>query len=292
MDPNRNAALFPGQGIKVADILNGLDDGHALLQRATAVLGFPLRRRVSISARTPGGKLPTSVAQPAIFVASCIAWDKASERGEKFDYLAGHSLGEYAALVAGEALSFEDALRVVRIRGDAMHAASKMTPGGMAALIGLDLDVVESLARESGVQVANDNAPGQVVVAGAEPNLARAAQLASAASGRSILLEVAGPFHTDAVAPAAEPLRAALEAVEIRSPRVPVVSNVTARPYRAPGEIRRLLVAQMTARVEWRRSVEWLWGEGVRTFADMGPGSVVGGLAAKIRRGLEVAAHA
>lgn len=266
--------LFPGQGIAARTIAAGLDFDDPLVALADEHLGYALRKRVEICARS----LPTDVAQPAIFVVGVSSF---ARRGtdDGFHFLAGHSLGEFAALVAGGAISFEDGLRVVARRGKAMHEAARTHAGGMIAVLSLDPDVVADIAGRAGVHVANDNAPGQVVVSGSEQGLARAARLARSAGGRSILLEVEGPFHTAAMSAAAEPLRRALDHIEVRSPDVPVISNVTARPYRAPGEIRSLLVTQLTGPVLFRQSLEWVWQQGVREWCDLGPGEVVGKLA-------------
>jgi [acyl-carrier-protein] S-malonyltransferase len=276
--------LFPGQGIAAERVLGALTPGDPFVASASEVLGYDLRRKVDIAGRRKGAKLPTALAQPAIFVASIASWRRASEEGRRVDFLAGHSLGEYAALVAGESISFEQGLRAVAARGEAMQAAARATPGGMTAVLGLDLESVEDIARRSGVSVANDNAPGQVVVSGPEGALAEAAVLARSEGGRAVLLDVAGPFHTGAMAPAQAVLRDALDHVDVRSPGLPVVSNVSARPYRAPGEIRALLVSQLTDRVRFRESLLWLWRNGVRDFVDFGPGSVVGGIAQRTFR--------
>lgn len=274
-------------------MLDALSPEEPLVEEAATVLRYDIRRRVEIAARD--GAFPTDLAQPAIFVASMISWKRALQAEQSFDYLAGHSLGEYAALVAARALSFEAGLRVVTAKANAMHAAARRTPGGMIAVLGLDLVTVEQIAHRDGVAIANDNAPGQVVLSGSDERLANAAASARAAGGRSILLGVGGPYHSGAMEPAIPQLRAALERVEIRLPQVPIVANATARPYRAPGEIRKLLVSQLTGRVRFRESLQWLWERGVRHYDDLGPGQVVAGLAKRtfleMQRG-EVAAHA
>lgn len=275
------AGLFPGQGVPAARVLEALPENDEFVERAQVVLGFPLRRRVAVSARREGARLPTVVAQPAIFVAGMRTF---FERDESCDFYAGHSLGEYAALVAAGALSFEDALRIVRVRAEAMQSAARRSPGGMAAVIGLGRDDVEQIAIATGTTIANDNAPDQIVIAGREDALSEAARRATAAGGRCVLLEVAGPFHTGAVAAAAGPLRSALEQVEIRAPAVPVISNVTARPYRSPEEIRTLLLRQLTNEVRWRETVLYLRDAGVDDFVDFGPGRVVGQLVQRTLR--------
>jgi [acyl-carrier-protein] S-malonyltransferase len=281
------AGVFPGQGVPAQQVLDALPRGDEHVEQANELLGYDLRARVSIAARREGAPLPTKLAQPAIFVASVRSWRRAADEGATFDAFAGHSLGEYAALVAGGAISFPHALCAVAVRGEAMERAAKASPGGMVALLGLDFDGALEVARRSGCVVANDNAPGQVVLSGTEAGLAAAGAAARDAGGRAILLEVSGAFHSGAVAGAQSALRHALDHVDIRSPHVPVVSNITARPYRAPGEIRRLLVDQVVDRVGWRESMEWLWHEGAREVHDFGPGRVVAGLAEKTFRMLE-----
>jgi [acyl-carrier-protein] S-malonyltransferase len=205
----------------------------------------------------------------------------------ELQYFAGHSLGEYAALVAAGAIDFEQALQTVRSRGVAMQDASRREPGGMAAVLGLSLSNVSEIAQQSGVAVANDNAPGQVVLSGSDEGLTKAAGMVVAAGGRSVLLDVAGAFHTSAMVPAVEPFRRALEQCDFKMPATPVISNVTARPYSSVEEIRSLLLDQLTGSVRFRESLEWLWGQGVREYQDFGPGQVVAGLCKRTFRALE-----
>jgi [acyl-carrier-protein] S-malonyltransferase len=279
--------LFPGQGVPALKVLNALSADDPLVATASEVVGFDVRRRVEIAARRKGASLPTVVAQPAIFVAGVSSLHRARDGQPTFDFLAGHSLGEYTALVAGGALDFEDALALVKARAEAMETAARSSPGAMAAVLGLDLAEVESIAGRAGAMVANDNAPGQVVVSGTEDALARTAALVRAAGARSVLLEVAGPFHTGSMAPASSALSDALDRVHVRMPSTPVVSNVTAKPYGSAEEIKELLIRQPTERVRFRESLEWVWGRGAREFHDLGPGTVVANLAQKTFRALE-----
>ena len=278
------AGLFPGQGIPAGTVLEGLPEDDSLVTEAQMTLGYPLRRRVKITARRKGALLATELAQPAIFVASVRSW---RETDGHFDFYAGHSLGEYSALVAGGALSFTDALKIVSVRGEAMNAASKNAPGSMVAVLGMGVDAAAEIAERAGVKVANDNAPDQVVLAGPEEGLEKAATLVSEAGARSVLLEVSGPFHTEGVAAAADDLRGVLASVDVRQPEVPIISNVTGKPYGSPDEIKELLVTQLTHPVRWRESVEFLWSQGARDFVDFGPGKVVAGLASRITRNLK-----
>ena len=287
--------LFPGQGIPAQVVFEGLSSQDDLLAAAGDVLGFDLRKRVQIATRRKGAALPTLVAQPAILVAGVIAWRRARNEGRRWDCFAGHSLGEYTALVAAGALEPAGALAAVKVRAVGMEEASKASPGGMAAVLGLDLKRVSDIAEQAGVVVANDNAPGQVVLSGREEGLAQAAEMVRAAGARSVLLEVAGPFHTPAMGAAATGLREALDRIDIRMPGVPVVSNVTAAPYGSPTDIRSLLVQQLTDPVRFRESLERMYREGVTEFEDLGPGTVIGNLAQRTFRSLktsEVPAHA
>jgi [acyl-carrier-protein] S-malonyltransferase len=283
------AGLFPGQGVPAAAVLDALPEGDELLAAADELLGYPLRRKIEAVARRTSRTLPTSLAQPAIFVGGLIAHRKVELAGDRFDLFAGHSIGEYTALVAAGAMPFASGLSVVRVRAEAMEATSRSHPGGMVALLGPSLEQAEDIARRAHVEVANDNAPGQVVLSGPERRLAEAAGMTRDLGGRAVLLEVAGPFHTPAMRHAAAALRDALDDVELREPSVPLVANVTASPFRSPEDIRRLLVEQLTARVRFRESIAWMSSQGAEDFDDLGPGKVVEGLARKtlreVRRG-------
>lgn len=273
------AALFPGQGIEATEVLRALDHQHPRVLDASEALGFDLVRRIEQVTRRARGVMPTTLAQPGILVAGVIAHENALERGESFDYLLGHSLGEYTALVAGGAIPFGHGVKLIATRADAMHRAARLCSGGMAAVLRLDLQTVERIAADNDLVIANDNSPTQSVLSGPSRSLADAAGAVREVGGRSILLSVEGPFHSPTMAPAVKELDSALMAIEVRNPSVPVISNVTARPYRAPGEIRKLLVAQLTGRVRFRESLLYLAHRGVTDFVDLGPGEVVGRLA-------------
>ena len=275
--------LFPGQGIPAGKVLEALAEFPSEVEVASKTLGYDLHRRVEVAARGRGTVLPTSVAQPAIFLCGVLGFEK-RQSGAEFEYLAGHSLGEYTALVAAGAMSFDDGLQAVAARGEAMEAAARINPGGMAAVMGLPSDEVRELAQSCRVAIANDNAPDQVVLSGSEEGLAKTAKVVRDKGGRAVLLEVSGAFHTDAMAPAEKTLADALQDIEIRMPQIPVVSNVTARPYQGVSEIRTLLVKQLVCPVRFRESLLWLYDKGVRDFVDVGPGSVVAGLAQRTFR--------
>lgn len=279
--------LFPGQGVAVRAVLEALPERDPSLDVADELLGYGLRAQVESYLRRSGSPLPTRFAQPAIFVASVISWES-RKSSNPCSFLIGHSLGEYAALVAGGAISFRQCLMVVRTRAEAMERASAGQQGGMAAVLGLTDREVLGVTDASGAAIANDNAPGQVVIAGSDQQLGHAAELTRSAGGRAVRLDVAAPFHTSAMEPAQNYLQDALFRVEFHQPRVPVISNVTARPYRAPGEIRQGLVSQLTSRVLFRQALDYVWSNGARTAIDLGPGDVVGALAARTFRSHEV----
>ena len=274
------AGLFPGQGLEPATVLRALPHRHPHVVTASSLLGYDLRRKVAQVVRNSRPMLPTDVAQPAIFVAGIVSFEDHVERGIGFDYLAGHSLGEYTALVAAGAIPFSHGLKLVAARGKAMKRAASLGDGGMAAVMGLTTERVEELCTETKTTFANDNSPTQAVVSGGNDALADLAERVRSLGGRTVLLPVDGAYHSDAMTAAAAQLADALDATDVRCPRIPVIANVTAAPYRAPGEIRKLLVEQLTHRVRFRESVERLARAGVDEFVDLGPGRVVGRLAA------------
>lgn len=272
------AALFPGQGVDAAAVLEGLE-GAPLAGLANELTGTDLAAAVARCAARTRPVLPTAVAQPALLVAGLAAHERAVAANGPFDLYAGHSVGEYTALAAAGAVTHEDALRLVCVRGRAMRDAARAAGGGMAAVKGVGIAELEALCERAGAVVANDNSPVQLVVSGPDEALAEVARLVRELGGRCLLLAVEGAFHSPAMASAADALRDALERVDLRMPAARVVANVTARPYRAPGEIRSLLVRQLTARVRFRESMEWLAASGATAFVDLGPGRVAGKLA-------------
>jgi len=259
----RIAVLFPGQGSHAEGMDAGLRDVPAM-RRGIELLGFDPFARLAEGTRFQ---------QPALFLCSVAAWEQ--ERPRNVVAAAGHSLGEYGALVAAGALAFDDALRVVAVRGEAMAAAP---PGGMTAFLGGDEDEVRALAADLGLTVANDNAPGQLVLSGTLDALAEAEARTDARTRR---LDVSGAFHSPLMASAAGALHDALAAVEVRRPAFPVYSNGTARPF---VDVREELVANLTRPVRWRETVLALDADG---FVELGPGRVLTGL---VKRTLRVAA--
>lgn len=290
------ALVFPGQGSQWVGMGKALFDrfpaAAAVFQQADAVLGFPLSR---LCFEGPEDALNDTVnTQPAVFTVGVAALRAMESRLDGVAFVAGHSLGEFTALVAAGALAFEDALLLVRERGRLMKEAGEGNPGGMVALIGLEAARVDALCaevRQAGhgyVGVANDNCPGQVVISGDEAALEAAAEAARAAGARkTVRLPVSIAAHSPLMAPAAEAFRQALAAVPVQLPRIPVVFNATARPLGDPEQIRSALARQLTSPVRWTESVRWMVERGVDRFVEVGPGAVLTGLIRRIDRSVE-----
>jgi [acyl-carrier-protein] S-malonyltransferase len=237
----------------------------------------------------------TENAQPALMAASLAVLRVLVREGgldlkRQVAFVAGHSLGEYSALAAAESLTLADAARLLKRRGRAMQRAVPVGEGAMAALIGVELDAAREIAAEAAqgevCAVANDNAPGQVVVSGTQSAVERAVAATAARGKRGIMLPVSAPFHCPLMAPAAEEMAEALSGISLREPLVPVVANVSARAEREPDEIRRLLVEQVTGLVRWREGVLQMKAEGVDQLVELGAGKVLSGLAKRIDRDL------
>lgn len=286
------AWVFPGQGSQVVGMGKAIAeadaDARAVFDAADEALGFALSR---LCFEGPEEELRLTVnTQPAILTTSAAllaVWKKAAPRP---DFVAGHSLGEYSALVAAEALSFVDAVRVVRQRGAFMEEAVPAGRGGMAAVLGMEREALQAIvdavsAEGDVVELANLNCPGQIVISGTIAGVKKAAERARQAGARRVLeLAVSGPFHSSLMRPAAERLAKVLADVPLADARVPVVANVTARPVTQAAEIRRLLVEQVAAPVLWEDSVRTMLEAGVDTFVEIGPGTVLTGLIKKIDR--------
>jgi len=289
------AYVFPGQGSQAVGMGQDLSSTYAVaretFQEADEALGFSLS---ALCFEGPEEELrQTQNAQPAIMAASMACLRVVREEQllpPGVAFLAGHSLGEYTALVAAGALDFAQGLRLVRERGRLMQQAGEQVPSGMAAVLGLEEDALQQVCQEAGVQVANLNSPGQVVISGPKKELARAVDLAKARGAKQVVsLNVSGAFHSNVMRPAEEGLAAYLELVPIKDPRVPVVSNVTARPVVDAGGVKAALVQQLCSPVRWHPSVEWMVDQGVSTFVEFGPGRVLGGLIRRIHRQARVA---
>ena len=289
------AFTFPGQGSQSVGMGRALAEAfpaaRLVFEEVDAALGEALSRTIWDG---PEDVLTlTANAQPALMATSLAAMRALESTGlglaATAAFVAGHSLGEYSALAAAGSLSIADAARLLRIRGEAMQRAVPAGQGAMAALLGLDLEQAQEIAREAAegdvCAAANDNAPGQVVVSGSREAVARAIEIAKARGAkRAILLPVSAPFHCALMAPAAAAMAEALAAVTVNPPVVPLVCNVLARPITDPAEIRARLVEQVTGAVRWRESVAWMAGAGVDLFVEVGAGAVLTGLAKRIAK--------
>ncbi len=282
------AYVFPGQGAQFSGMGKDLYDNSALakelFESANEILGFDITR---IMFEGSDDELKqTKVTQPAIFLHSTIL---AACIGDDFkpDMVAGHSLGELSSLVANKTLSFEDGLRLVSKRALAMQKACESEPSTMAAILGLEDDVVEEIcAQIEGVVVpANYNCPGQLVISGALNAVEEAcAKLTEAGAKRALILPVGGAFHSPLMEPAREELAAAIEATTFNTPICPVYQNVTASAISDPAEIKRNLVAQLTAPVRWTQTMHQMIADGATEVVEVGPGKVLQGLFKKVDR--------
>lgn len=269
------------------DLYDHFEDVKQTYENANQILGFDL---ADICFNGPEEKLrQTRVTQPAIFVHSTVLVKLLFEKNSKPEMAAGHSLGEYSALYAAEALTFEDGLRLVKVRAELMQKASELNEGTMAAFIGLQEDVVAEVCETASsvgvVQVANFNSPGQVVISGSIAGVNRAIEIAKEKGAkRAIPLVVGGAFHSPLMEYASEGLQKALAEVEIRPASMPVYSNVHAKPVTQPDEIKQLLAEQLTSPVRWVEIVESMIQDGATEFHEVGPGSVLTGLLRRINR--------
>lgn len=292
----KTAFIFPGQGAQSVgmgkDAYDAVPAARDLFLTADEQLGFPLS---SIIFNGPDEDLKQTVnTQPALLATSMAYLEAIRGKGFEPDYVAGHSLGEYSALVCAGVLSFEEAVSIVRARGEYMEAAVPGGQGAMAAVLGADREALSELCKSITaeghvVELANMNCPGQIVISGSAQGVAAAAERVKEAGGkRAIPLEVSGPFHSTLMKEAANRLANKLEQAAFNTPSVPVVANVTARPVEDAAAIRGLLVEQVYSPVLWHDSVEWMIAQGVDTFVEIGPGSVLSGLIKKIDKSVKV----
>lgn len=290
---SKHAYVFPGQGSQFVgmgkDLYESNEQAKQLFEKANEILGF--RITDLMFAGTDEDLRQTRVTQPAIFLHSVI---RAVVMGDEFkpDMVAGHSLGEFSALVASGAMRFEDGLRLVEQRALAMQEACELESGTMAAVLALDDEKVEAICSETeGVVVpANYNCPGQLVISGAYAAVESACEgMKAAGAKRALILPVGGAFHSPLMEPAREKLAKAIEATILSSPRCPIYQNVTASAITDAAEIKKNLVAQLTAPVRWTQSVKAMSADGAVKFIEIGPGKVLQGLVKKIS--LEVEAE-
>ena len=289
------AFVFPGQGSQAVGMGREIYEASPIARAVFEEVDDVLSQKLSllIFEGSQDELTLTQNAQPALMAVS-IALMRVLEKEagldltQKAQFLAGHSLGEYTALCAAGALSLADTARLLRIRGQAMQEAVPVGQGAMAALLGLDLEVVDRICSEASMDqsfcvIANDNSPGQVVISGHKSAIERALSLASEQGAkRSVMLAVSAPFHSPLMKPAAEAMEKALHKVKIMTPRVPIIANMTAKPYGTEDRVIPLLVDQITGRVRWRESVLEMAQSGVHTFVEVGAGRVLVGLNKRI----------
>ncbi len=284
---SKTALLFAGQGAQTVgmgrDLASEFPTARAWFERANAALGYDLAK---VCFEGPDLELTrTAHAQPGIFLVGWVAFQLLKERlpSLKYEAAAGLSLGEFTALTAAGVMTFEHAIKVVHQRGQFMQEACDSTQGGMAAVIGLDESVTRQVCEAAGVELANLNCPGQIVISGPAANLTRACELAKSRGARKALpLPVAGAYHSRLMAVAQPKLAAALAAIHIQWPVVPVVSNVTAQVHGTPEDIQRRLVEQVTAPVRWEESMRLLLAQGFTRFLELGPGKALSGFMKRI----------
>jgi [acyl-carrier-protein] S-malonyltransferase len=287
-------ALFPGQGVQTAGMDGGLVHAQPdVFATASDVLGVDVVQLCADGRSGSADLTSTRWAQPAVLVCSVASFRALESHGETVDQMfraaAGHSVGEYAALVAAGVLDLADALRLLVIRGEAMDEAAKRSPGGMAAVMRIDRAEVERICSETGVGLAADNGPGQLVISGALGPLDRAIEGAECSGGKCRRLDIAGAFHSPAMAPAKERLAEAFRDVNFAAPRFDVWSTTTAVPLTTDDAFRSSLAEQLVAPVRWHETVLDVAKRHGTSFIDVGPGRVVGALTRRIVEGAEIA---
>ena len=308
MELRQIAWLFPGQGSQAVgmgkDLLEASPAARDVFDRADVALGDSPKLSQLILEGPEEQLTLTANAQPALVTMSAAVLAAMRERYPALPaprFAAGHSLGEYSALVAAGALSLEDAVRVVRARGLAMQSAVPPGAGAMAAIMGVDASRLEAICREVAeekdadgaaaygvVSCANFNAPGQIVIAGSAKAVARVSERAGEEKGKAIPLKVSAPFHCALMAPAATALKAALDQVDVKPLAFPVVANVDARPNTEPGRVKDLLVRQVDGAVRWEQAVRLMHMEGITHAIEIGPGKVLAGLGRRIAKEMKI----
>lgn len=292
----KTAFVFPGQGAQSVgmgkDAYDAYESARSIFKEADEALGMDL---TSLIFEGPEASLKqTAHTQPALLTVSVAFLKLLESSGLKADYVAGHSLGEYSALVAAGVLSFQDAVRTVRARGLYMEQAVPSGQGAMAAVLGAEREALANLcaaitAEGKAVELANVNCPGQIVVSGTAAGVQAVVEQGKEIGAKRVIpLEVSGPFHSSLMKPAAEQLAHSLANIELQNAVIPVVANVTAREVTEAGQIRKLLVEQVYSPVLWEDSIRYLLDQGVETFVEIGSGTVLAGLIKKIDKNVRV----
>jgi len=286
------AYVFPGQGAQWVgmgrDLYQNFDSAKAVFGQADEALGFPLSK---LCFDGPEDELLQTInSQPAIVTISFACLEAMRDISQlEPTFVAGHSLGEYTALAAAEVLDFATTVYLARERGRLMHEAGQITPGGMAAIIGLDELVLAEVCTESGARIANINCPGQIVISGAEEKLAQAMDLVKAKGAHRVIpLQVSGAFHTSLMQPAVDGMAEVIAKLSFSQPTVPIIGNTTAQPLTTAESVKEELLGQLCNCVQWQRSVEYMLGDGVSSFIELGPGRVLAGLIKRIDRNANI----
>ncbi len=294
LKPMKVAYVFPGQGAQWVgmgrDLYQNFEAARAVFEQADEALGMALSE---LCFDGPENELRQTVnAQPAIVTASfaCLEAARSLDAGlPSASFVAGHSLGEYTALAAAGVLDFAATVYLARERGRLMHEAGQITPGGMVAIIGLDEEPLAEVCQQTGARIANINCPGQIVISGAEDNINKAADLArEKGAHRAIPLQVSGAFHTPLMQSAVDGMAEVMASLSFADPTVPIIGNTTAQPLVTAEAIKKELLTQLCHCIQWQSSVEYLTGDGVSTFIEIGPGKVLAGLIRRIDKGVKI----
>ena len=289
----KKAFVFPGQGSQFVGMGKEVAEAFPIARHVFKEVDDALSQHLSkLIFEGPGEELTlTENTQPALMAVSIALLRVLQEQGgldlaKDCSFIAGHSLGEYTALAAGQSISLADTARLLRIRGNAMQAAVPFGEGAMAAILGSDVEAAQLIAEEAACEIANDNAPGQVVLSGKSTAIDRAIAIATESGKKSVRLAVSAPFHSKLMAPAAKVMEEALAEIIVHKPVVPLIANITAAQVTDPNEIRKLLVQQVVGRVRWRESMLYMKELGVDTIIEIGAGKVLTGLCKRIDKEL------